>query len=423
MVIIELNEFSPDLLEEATRQLGLTSIARLLALPRSNTTSPDTRERDGLDPWVQWVSMHTGVPSSVHGIAHLAEASKLTLPQIWEVLDSKGVSSGIWGPMNARRGATRNCCFFFPDPWTWTERAYPEPLNELLSLPRYYSQNYLNLSAPPLALSLLRALRFSLRPIAFSGMLGLLPTIACTFARHGVKPHILFSLFDLVSAELFIRYCARYAPEFKILFLNSIAHLQHNHWADKENLSDEMKPCFVLLDRILERLFTAFPSPEPFLVANGFSQVHAASRPQYLYRQTDPERFLTRSGIMFDRIEQLMTNDGHVYFASEHHAITAEQALRDARLDGSVPLFDVRRSADTPLELFFQLDYWEDIPRGSVLEVNGHRLPFYGLFERVTRKTGDHVPEGCILSRDMNLDGNIANHELFHLVASHYEYA
>lgn len=421
MIIIELNEFNPDLMATAAKQLRLDSVARMNDLSRSRTISPDTRERAGLDPWVQWVSVHTGVPSGVHRIKHLADVRKLKVPQIWEVLDEQGISSGIWGAMNARRGSTRNCRFFCPDPWTWTERAYPEELNGFMSLPSYYSKNYLELSAPALVSSIYRTCAYLIRPTAARALFSLLPTIARTVAKYGVKRHLMFSFFDLISTELFIRYCTRYKPEFKILFLNSIAHLQHNQWTDRECLPEEMEAGFFLLDKMLERIFAAFPSPEPLLVINAFSQVCASGAEQHMYRQISPEGFLQRIGIAFHRVEQMMTNDAHVFFGNEKDASDAEHVLRNARVDGDITLFDVSRNADAPLELFFQIDYWNDIPEDSVLEVNGHTLPFYEVFEKMARKTGDHVPEGCILYRDMVPVERMQNHELFNVVKRHYE--
>ena len=46
----------------------LKNILKLLDFKSSQTISMDEIEHHGLDPWVQWVSIHTGVPHKEHKI-------------------------------------------------------------------------------------------------------------------------------------------------------------------------------------------------------------------------------------------------------------------------------------------------------------------------------------------------------------------
>ena len=138
MIFLEINEFNPELMAKAADQLDARNLKRLLALTRSDTTTDDKAERFGLEPWVQWVSIHTGKTSKEHGVGHLGDVPQLSQPQIWETLSQLGQRCGIWGAMNAGKGNTKDCCFFFPDPWTFSEQAYSAELNHLLAFPRYY---------------------------------------------------------------------------------------------------------------------------------------------------------------------------------------------------------------------------------------------------------------------------------------------
>ena len=85
------------------------NILKLLDFKSSQTISMDEIEHHGLDPWVQWVSIHTGVPHKEHKITHLADISKLAFPQIWEKIGDLGLSSGIWGAMNASLNKAKGC--------------------------------------------------------------------------------------------------------------------------------------------------------------------------------------------------------------------------------------------------------------------------------------------------------------------------
>jgi hypothetical protein len=86
---------------------------------------------------VQWVSVHTGVPSSQHGVKNLGDVPNLAEDQIWERWSRRGLSSIVWGVMNGDRRKAENCRIFIPDPWTFSESAYPRNFQGLIALPRY----------------------------------------------------------------------------------------------------------------------------------------------------------------------------------------------------------------------------------------------------------------------------------------------
>ena len=46
--------------------------------------------------------------------------------QFWEILGEKGISTGIWGAMNAKKNDSKMCYFFLPDPWNYSELPYPK---------------------------------------------------------------------------------------------------------------------------------------------------------------------------------------------------------------------------------------------------------------------------------------------------------
>ena len=113
IIFLELIEFNDDLLRKASKDLNLKNIQKMLSLNHSTIITDDTYESDFLEPWVQWVSIHTGKPSSEHQIKHLGDVPHLGTKQIWEDLSDKGISSGIWGAMNASRNGADGCKFFF----------------------------------------------------------------------------------------------------------------------------------------------------------------------------------------------------------------------------------------------------------------------------------------------------------------------
>ena len=109
------------------------------------TFTVDKVEGLNLDPWVQWVTVHTGLRSSHHRIYRLGQKLNITIKQIWDIVAAKGFSTSLWGLFNSNLRNKKNIDLFFPDPWSFTQKAYPNELNKYLNLPKYYATNYPNI--------------------------------------------------------------------------------------------------------------------------------------------------------------------------------------------------------------------------------------------------------------------------------------
>lgn len=421
LVLVALNEFDPAFFQYATRRAELPNIARMLNSHHSNTWTADEVEKRGLDPWVQWVSIHTGSDSSSHRIRHLGDVPNLGNPQIWEALSAKGISSGIWGAMNASRGSAALCRFFLPDPWTFSERAYPEELNRLLALPRYYATNYLDVSAgrvlkalASLALFVLSSPRLLLRLLAIA------PLALRGILKSGLKNHLLFSLFDLVSVTIFLHYKKRFETDFALVFINSIAHMQHNIWCEEGTLDPDCLYALQVIDNVLGKLFA---EGSELLVVNALTQRNIANKKRAIvYRQISPARFVAALGLPFRSVEQLMTNDAHIFFNSPSAAMTARDMLAGATIEGN-KLFDVDYSESTPEKVFYQLDYWDEAPVDATIRIGDQSLVFREYFEKLVERTGEHVPRGDVYSTASPLPDNIPNHQVYDYIMDFYAQA
>jgi hypothetical protein len=76
VVLLEFNELTPALMDRFIADGKLPNFARLRA--SSDTFISDAEEQEPyLEPWIQWVTVHTGVPFSEHGIFRLSVAPTL----------------------------------------------------------------------------------------------------------------------------------------------------------------------------------------------------------------------------------------------------------------------------------------------------------------------------------------------------------
>ena len=131
----------------------------------------------------------------------------------------------IWGAMNASRRRTKGCKFFMPDPWTYSEKAYPKSLNLFLSLPRYYSKNYIIPSKNNLLMGFIKMIIFFLSQGKFIKTIEESLSVLFIILKNGLKNMTLFSVFDIYSTLAFLNYKKQKNPDFSILFLNSFSSL------------------------------------------------------------------------------------------------------------------------------------------------------------------------------------------------------
>jgi hypothetical protein len=423
VLIIELNEFNVELLTAACQQHSLPSIAKILALPSSSYKTHDRYNSGYLEPWVQWVSIHTGQASRWHQIKHLGEVPQLQQEQCWEVLSKHNITTGVWGVMNGARRNAHNNLFFLPDPWTFSEWGTPAKLNALLDLPRFLSKNYQNLKKSffKIAVKSVQLLKF----VATSGIASKIirqgVQLLKDLRQHGYHHYIFISHFDYVSTLLFTQYKKHYQPRCAFLFLNSIAHLQHHYWREgTAGVTPQILFGLQKMDQTLALLFTEFLD-DAVVVHNGLSQMNTNhEKPWVLYRQKDPLPFLRALGIPAIKVEQHMTHDGHVFFNTAADCTQAQLLLKQARLQNK-PLFHVESNKEDPRKLFYQLKFTDELdPNTPVLfDFNQKQYKFFDYFDRIVTRTGRHIPIGTVYSDTLFFPDQIYNHD-FNRYLYHY---
>lgn len=411
-LVIELNEFNPELLSQAASEFGLENVRSFLSWRHTKTRADHEVEHEGLDPWCQWISIHTETPSSTHQIVRLGDADKLRHSQIWERLGALGLTTGVWGAMNAKRNATSSCLFFAPDPWNFTEEPHPPQLGKFFALPVYYSKHYMDLSGRKLLLSGLRTCAAILKEIPLAQILadGLFLLRKATTARPGT--YILFGAFELLSTRLFLKYYRRDNPDVAFVFLNLVAHYQHHEWRARAALDRRAYALFSIADRILGMLMRAVANEERVLVMNAFTQRNVELESQYCYRQINPLLFLQALALKPLRVEQCMTNDGHVFFASAADRDQAARCLAAARV-GTEHAFEVEADSREPTRLFYRFAYWGPASVSTILEIAGQRIPLFSVFRLHAKRTGAHVPEGDVYARGVSLPSSLMNYQVF----------
>ena len=118
ILFLELNEVNFEYLTGYAQRGLLPNFAAFLDRHGYAETTSET-DYDHLEPWIQWVTAHTGLTYAEHGVFRLGDIVEHDFEQIWERLAAKGLRVGAISPMNANC-PSNDIAFFLPDPWTPT---------------------------------------------------------------------------------------------------------------------------------------------------------------------------------------------------------------------------------------------------------------------------------------------------------------
>src|SRR5687767_2547840 len=101
LFLLELNEINFDFVSYYCEHGFLPNLAEMLRENGVSRTSSESQYHE-LEPWIQWVTAHTGLSLSEHGVFRLGDIVKHDYLQIWERLESHGFRVGAISPMNAK---------------------------------------------------------------------------------------------------------------------------------------------------------------------------------------------------------------------------------------------------------------------------------------------------------------------------------
>ena len=86
VLLLEFNEICPPLLKRWMEQGKLPNFSALHYSSQVFTSIADVSEPDCLEPWIQWYSIHTGLPYDEHRVFCLTDAPKPSIP----------ISGAVW---------------------------------------------------------------------------------------------------------------------------------------------------------------------------------------------------------------------------------------------------------------------------------------------------------------------------------------
>jgi hypothetical protein len=411
MILLEFNELSPALMETFIEQGYLPNFKRLRDSSQAFITEAD-EVAPNLDPWIQWVTVHSGLSFDQHGIHHLGDGHKLAVKSLWDIIAARGKKVWICGSMNIKydpplRGAV------VPDPWTVGMSPFPEELKPYYLFVQRNVQEYTNDNVPLSTGDYLRFLRFM---VSHGLSLHTIRSIVAQLAaerRTGKGRWKRATILDKLQRDVFFHYFRKMRPAFSTFFLNSTAHFQHAHWRNMDPEPFKIKPTdeeqaeyqdavrygYEEMDRIVGDVLSAAPRNAVVILATALSQqpclIYEDLGGKTFYRPRTFEPLLEFAAIKScQRVEPVMSEQFHLRFASVEDAAAAASQLRKLHVDGREAMTVEQRESNvfSGCKIFSALDH-EVLLEGQ----NGKSIPFFRLFYQVeSLKSGMHHPDGIL---------------------------
>ncbi len=413
VIVLELNELSPVLMRRFIDAGQLPNFRRLH--DEAGVWITDAGERPPLlEPWIQWITVHSGESYREHGVFNLDEGHRTTAPRLWDVLSAAGLESWICGSMNVAAGPGFRG-WMLPDPWTTHVPPRPEALRGYFDFVRRHVLEHTSDQVPVTGADRLRFLGFMAR----HGLsVATVQAIARQLAGEWLDPRSRWRravLLDRLQFDLFRWHWQRARPAFSTFFLNSTAHFQHFYWrnlapelfrvkpgADEQRaLSDAVLFGYRQMDRLVGECLAMAGGDTTVVLCTALSQQPCLTYEEHggkvIYRPRDFDRLLSFAGVSPPRqVAPVMAEEFHVYLESEAAAAEAERRLGALRV-GERPALAVRRDG---AGLFCGCKIHGALGRDTAVSGPAGVAPFFGLFYQVEGvKSGMHHPEGMLWIR------------------------
>tara|TARA_A100001234_G_scaffold152448_1_gene134304 strand:+ start:80 stop:1426 length:1347 start_codon:yes stop_codon:yes gene_type:complete len=327
LLLIELNECDFEFFLYGSKKYNYPLIKKFFSKKKKiDTFTKDKEEGFNLDPWVQWVSVHTGKLSQNHKVFRLGQKLDPNIDQIWDKLSKKNITSSIWGAFNANLRKNKNINLFFPDPWSFKENAFPKNLNAYLKLPRYYAQNYPNVKKlKTISLGIIFLINF----IFTQNLIFLckkIPDFFKIFYTSKLKSFNLYFLLDLFSLIILKNNLKKKKSDLVIIGINSFAHYQHNYWNNKQY----EKVYFWYLNEMLKIINNISKLYTSSIIFNGFSQKKIKN--EFYLRPKEPKNFLDKLNLSYLSTEPNMTTGAIVKFKTFKEKNIAIKKIRSLKI-------------------------------------------------------------------------------------------
>ncbi len=368
-----------------------------------------------LNPWIQWVTLHSGQSYAEHGVFHLGDAASRKVPMIWDDICASGNSAWVCGSMNiAVQPGFKG--WVLPDPWDATTTARPDDLEAYMKLVRAYVFEHTSGKRPVTLGTIGSFLAFMVRNGLSAGtVVRILRQLISE--RFGDSSWKRASILDLLQFDVFRSIYKKHKPLLSTLFYNSTAHYQHAFWRNMQPELFTIKPSaeeqkakanavlfgYQSMDRLVGEVFKMASADTVIALATALSQqpclAWEGDGGKTFYKPHDMRKLLEFVGINTSecRIDPVMSEQFHLRFADHAAAAQAKAQLDAVKIDSGRSVFGSRLEADS---VFTGCSIFGDLPGGVRIVADTRTASFTDLFYQIEAiKSGMHHRDGLLWIR------------------------
>lgn len=402
LIFIQLNEINFELLKDYSNKYNFKFFNSQFLEKLIKTKSEN--EYQLLEPWIQWVSIYTGLEANEHKIFRLGDGENLNNTHFYNLIENKGYSVGAISPMNFKNNI-KNPLYFIPDPWSQSD-----PDNNLFSkLTSYVIRKFVNENSSKgktfkdyLKLLFIFVFNFRFKNIK------LLSKLIFNISNHWNKA----LLFEYLLNNIHLNNIKKYKPDFTSIFFNSGAHIQH-HYYFNSIFSDKIKnpswyinkkydPIFEMLKFYDEIIFEYQKNKNyDLVIATGLRQV-PYDRIKYYYRLKNHNDFLNKILVKYKNVIPKMSRDFIITFVDNESTNNAEKIFNQINQLNDKKIFYTDKRDNS---IFVALIINDQIDDGYEILINNDiSINFSEYVNFIAIKNGMHDQQGYFYSNFEQID-------------------
>jgi len=415
LVLLEFNELTPSLMDRFMAEGKLGNFARLRETSEIFTSDAEERE-PYLEPWIQWVTVHTGVPYSDHGIFRLSEGHKLEYSNLWDLASIKGLKVWVCGSMNAK-SASDTQGYLLPDPWSSDFAPQPQALLPYFRFVQRNVQEYTNDRVPLSKSDYLQFLQFMVTHGLSANTMGSIFGQLLSEKRTGTGKWRRAFILEKLQFDVFRAVYRRLKPAFSTFFLNSTAHMQHCYWRymepdlftvprdpkKQQEYESSILEGYLAMNELLGRMLELVGNEAIVVLATALSQQpclrYEAAGGKCNYRARDFAQLLKFAGVTSPcRIEPVMAEQFWLRANSDSDAAEVETKIATLKVEQERALFARRDGSSVFASCCIRHPLADDAMLRN--ENAGTAVRFFDMLYVVgADKSGMHHPDGILWIR------------------------
>lgn len=405
--ILELNEINFEIAGKYASKYGLSHLQSVIE-ESTNTTSET--EYNLLEPWIQWVTVRTGMSAKDHKCFNLGDIEDLRHESIFDAMVDQGYSIGLVSPMNCYNNRPSGYQIFVPDPWTntavtggWTTKRFYQAIKQAVN---DNSSGHVDLKSK---LNLVLGIYTHTSFVNFI-------EIVKYFLKINGKSWRKAIFLDMILSAMLTYQVKKRKLDCGAVFLNAGAHIQHHYFFNSEFVGnhkgenpswyieaheDPLKEVLFLYNNVIKNVKQKC---DKLIVLTGLSQ-EPYPYSKFYYRVSSLNKLFADFDIPHASVSARMTRDFTVFFEDEVQMCKFVERINMFKCSDGNSVFSIGEYGKC--RIFCYLNYPREITENATFYFGDNEINFHDYVNFVAIKNGSHDQAGYLYVEGQKLPKDI----------------